>query len=70
MKSAHSLSIWFLIGLMLLIYGIAVTGSAVYRLVYPPATLPVLGELHADLWLGLFLLVVGSVYSIKFRKQG
>jgi hypothetical protein len=65
----NTLSIWFLIGILLAIYGAIITLSGLYHFLVPPATLPVLGQFHADFWWGLFLFFVGMGYARKFRPS-
>jgi uncharacterized membrane protein HdeD (DUF308 family) len=62
----ESISIWFFIGSLLAFYGLLILGYGVYALVWPPATRPVLAELHADVWWGALLVAVGVFYCIKF----
>ena len=61
------ISIWFFIGALLLVYGVLITGAGVYDLVSPPANPPVLANLHAAVWWGALLIVLGAVYVIRFR---
>jgi uncharacterized membrane protein len=63
--------IWFFIGVVLLIYGVLILASGIYGVFYPP---PVehrvaLWELHADIWWSILLIIVGLVYSIKYKPQ-
>ena len=64
------LSIWFLIGLQLAIYGVLITASGIYDAIYPPAQPTVLADLHAGIWWGALMLVLGIFYTIKFRPRG
>ena len=60
--------IWFFIGALLLLYGILITGAGLYELWYPPThTTVVHAELHAGIWWGALLLILGVFYSVKFR---
>ena len=61
------LSIWFFIGILLLAYGILILGSGLYELAYPPAHPAVLAKLHAGIWWGALLVVLGLIYSLKFK---
>lgn len=61
------LSIWFFIGVLLLVYGILILGAGVYELFSPPARTVVLANLHAAVWWGALLIAVGAFYTIKFR---
>lgn len=60
------LSIWFFVGVLLLVYGILILGSGLYELVSPPARTVVLAELHAGVWWGGLLLLMGGFYTFHF----
>ncbi len=64
------ISIWFFIGALLLIYGILILGSAIYSIMNPPEHPVVLNNLHAGIYWGALLLVIGVFYSLKFRPRG
>lgn len=66
MKSGGSLSIWFFVGLCLGVNGALIFGRGIYEAMYPPVEKVVLYDLHANIWWGGFLLVVGVIYSLKF----
>jgi len=61
------LSIWFFIGILLLAYGILILGSGIYELSYPPEHPKVLAELHAGIWWGALLTILGLAYTLKFK---
>jgi heme/copper-type cytochrome/quinol oxidase subunit 3 len=63
MRSDSGISIWFFIGSLLTIYGALILGYGLYSLAEPPAKPPVLAELHADIWWGAVLLILGIAYS-------
>jgi len=65
-KSGGSLSIWFFIGLSLLVNGALILGRGIYELIAPPENRVVLYELHANVWWGGILFVVGVVYTWHF----
>jgi hypothetical protein len=68
MHRAGMISIWFFIGLLLLIYGVLILGSGLYEYFNPPAVQTVvLWELHAAIWWGALLLALGAIYIVKFR---
>lgn len=69
MHDEHQVPIWFFIGGVLLIYGVLIAASGLYNLVNPPPLEEqvALFSLHADLWWGLFMMVVGLAYVIHFR---
>ena len=66
MHSAR-ISIWFFIGVLLTIYGAMITAYGVYEVVTHHTTNVVLANLHAPLWWGGLLLLLGLFYGIKFR---
>ena len=61
------LSIWFFIGVLLLAYGILILGAGIYEYISPPEHPLVLAELHAGIWWGGLLIVMGLFYTVKFR---
>lgn len=60
------ISIWFFIGLLLTVYGLVITATGIYELATPPANPPVLYSLHASIWWGIVLLIIGLIYFIRF----
>lgn len=66
MKEGGSLSIWFFIGLSLLVNGLLILAAGVYELIHPPATPVVLFHLHASVWWGALLTVIGAAYCSYF----
>ena len=61
------ISIWFFIGLSLAVNGGLILAAGIYQLVNPPATTEiVLFNLHAGVWWGAVLLVIGLIYCVKF----
>jgi hypothetical protein len=63
----HFISIWLFVGVLLLIYGVLIFGSGIYDLYYPPEQQTVLAGLHAQIWWGALLLILGAVYTVAFR---
>ena len=66
MKSGGSISIWFFIGISLLVNGLLIFGSGIYELIRPPQTPVVLFHLHASIWWGGLLALLGAGYCIYF----
>ena len=65
------ISIWFFIGAMLLTYGILILGAGIYELYRPPAQEVKLADLHAGIWWGALLSLLGAFYIHRFRpRQG
>jgi hypothetical protein len=65
MTNSH-ISIWFFIGLLLAVYGVLILGAGLYSLSSPPERTVVLAYLHAEIWWGALLLVLGAVYVWAF----
>jgi hypothetical protein len=63
--------IWFFIGLLLTVYGVMIFCYGIYETITGnfPAGVQ-LTHLHAPLWWGAVLLLLGLVYVIKFRPGG
>lgn len=62
------ISIWFFMGLSLLVNGILIFGAGVWELFYPPAAEKqvVLFQYHASVWWGALLLIFGLIYCLKY----
>jgi hypothetical protein len=65
----HFISIWFFIGVLLLIYGVLITGAGIYDLFRPPDNPVHLAYLHAGIWWGGLLTLLGLIYTIKFAPK-
>lgn len=64
-------SIWFFIGISLLVNGVLITGAGIWELLYPP---PIekqvhLFQYHANVWWGAVLLVLGLIYCVKYSPS-
>jgi hypothetical protein len=66
MSSGHS-SIWFFIGILLTIYGAMIFSYGLYELATGHVANVVLSKLHAPVWWGAGMLVLGLFYGIRFR---
>ncbi|KAA6462053.1 hypothetical protein DYQ86_10550 [Acidobacteria bacterium AB60] len=66
MHSGH-ISIWFFIGVLLTVYGAMITAYGIYELVSGTLANVVLANLHAPVWWGGLMLLLGLFYSVKFR---
>ena len=62
----QQISIWFFIGVLLLIYGVLILGAGIFS---PAADTIVLSNLHAAIWWGALILVMGAVYTYLFRPN-
>ena len=63
----HMLPVWFFIGVILVIYGVMICASGIYELSNPPDT--VLANLHAPIWWGIVLAIVGAVFVQQHRPR-
>ena len=61
----HIIPVWFFVGVLLLVYGVMIFVSGLTELSNPPDT--VLANLHAPVWWGGLLIVLGGVYCLMFR---
>jgi hypothetical protein len=65
----EGISIWFFIGISLLVNGVLIAGAGAWEMIHPPANPVVLFHLHANFYWGLLLLVAGIFYCVKFRPH-
>jgi hypothetical protein len=68
MHDEDQIPIWLFIGGILLLYGVLIFAAGVYALISPPPpdSRVALFHLHADVWWGLLMVVVGSIYVHRF----
>jgi len=60
----HIIPVWFFVGILFLAYGVLILTSGSAEWSHPSGT--ELAELHAPVWWGGLLIVVGGVYSAVF----
>jgi hypothetical protein len=61
----HIIPVWFFVGVLFLVYGLLIFASGLVEWSHPPDTK--LAELHAPVWWGALLIVLGSGYCAAFR---
>ena len=66
MKPGGSISIWFFIGISLLVNGLLILAAGIYELLHPPEVRVVLFDLHASIWWGALLAALGAGYVVYF----
>jgi hypothetical protein len=66
MHSETSVSIWFFIGISLLVNGALIFGAGIYQVFNPPEVRVVLFQYHADVWWGAVLFSIGAAYCYFF----
>ena len=69
MHRVGMISIWFFIGVLLLVYGVLILGAGIYDWSNPAAHPVVLASLHAGIWWGALLIALGVVYSLRFMPR-
>lgn len=69
MHKPGMVSIWFLIGLLLVAYGLLIFGAGIYEAIVPPAEPTVLANLHPGIWWGLLILALGGFYCWRFEPR-
>jgi hypothetical protein len=65
-EQKHYIPIWFFVGSLLLWYGVLITGAGIYTYFRPPEHPVTLAYLHAGIWWGALLIVLGAVYCHRF----
>ncbi len=65
----HLVAVWFFIGVLLDIYGVLILGSGIYDLVRPSEYQVRMAYLHAGIWWGLLVLVMGLIYTVRFAPK-
>jgi hypothetical protein len=60
----HIIPVWFFVGLLLLTYGVLILATGIAEFSDPPPT--VLSELHAPVWWGGVLMLIGGIYVFSF----
>ena len=63
----HIIPVWFFVGVLLLVYGFLIFANGLAEWSHPPGT--VLAKLHAPVWWGGLLFVLGLIYCIKFSPK-
>jgi hypothetical protein len=61
----HIIPVWFFVGVLFVVYGFLIFVSGLAEWSHPPGTVE--AELHAPVWWGALLLILGTVYCALFR---
>jgi len=61
--------IWFFVGILLSVMGAVITVSGIASMMSPPEHVKVLSHLHADLWWGLVMTVVGVLFLVVNKNK-
>ncbi len=63
------ISIWFFVGMLLLVYGVLIFGAGLYERVSLPAHPVVLTGWHAGIWRGLLLIAPDRLFLSFFPVE-
>ncbi len=66
-ETKHVIPIWFFIGILLTVYGVLILGAGLWDVINGIKRDVVLAQLHAPVWWGILLLIIGGFYCIRFR---
>jgi hypothetical protein len=69
MRKGGGISIWFFVGVSLLVNGVLILGAGLWEFAHPPADPVVLFQYHANVWWGAVLLMLGIFYSLRFSPK-
>jgi hypothetical protein len=64
----HIIPVWFFVGILLFVYGAMILASGLTEWNTPPPGVE-LTELHAPVWWGSLLFVLGGAYTVLFRPR-
>ncbi|HEY5253290.1 MAG TPA: hypothetical protein VIJ53_01465 [Acidobacteriaceae bacterium] len=66
-----NIPIWFFVGVLLTVYGALIGGHGAYAWLTHERSATVLSNLHAAVWWGGMILILGLIYCVKFfpRQQ-
>ena len=67
MTGTREIPVWFFIGVLLSVYGVMILGYGLWELATGHVANVVLAHLHAPVWWGALMLVLGLFYLVKFR---
>ena len=65
MARDRTISIWYFIGWLVLVYGLLILGAGIGDLSTPSPV--VMADLHIGIWWGAFMIAVGAAYLYFFR---
>jgi hypothetical protein len=66
-EERHMIPVWFFVGILLFVYGILIFISGLTEWSHPPDT--VLASLHAPVWWGIIMIVMGGIFIQLFRPK-
>jgi hypothetical protein len=66
-EERRMIPVWFFAGILIFIYGILIFASGLAEWSHPPPT--VLANLHAPVWWGAIMIVMGGLFVKLFRPK-
>ena len=69
MSDPRMKTIWFFVGLMLLLMAALTFLAGIYQIFVPPATHTILAESHPNVWWGGLMMAFGAIMYLVDRKQ-
>ncbi len=66
-EERRMIPVWFFAGILIFIYGILIFASGLVEWSHPPNT--VLANLHAPVWWGGIMIVMGAAFIQLFRPK-
>jgi hypothetical protein len=63
----HMIPVWFFVGILVFLYGILIFITGLAEWSHPPDT--VLASLHAPVWWGGIMIVMGAGFVATFRPK-
>lgn len=67
-QSKEAKSIWYFVGLLLLIIGGIIFLTGLYLLISPSESKTVLAEVHPDVWWGGIMIVMGVIFLLTNKN--
>ena len=65
----HGISIWWFVGVQMLIYGLLVCAAGIYSAVHGEPPELQMSSLHAGIWWGALMAAIGAFYVWHFRPS-
>jgi hypothetical protein len=68
-KNTGLKTIWYFVGIVLLVMGVLVFISGILHVINPPIKQTVLAELHPALWWGGLMMIMGIIYLLGNKNK-
>jgi len=67
-ENRHIIPVWFFVGVLFVIYGVLILISGLVHWSHPAQGVE-LANLHAPVWWGALLIVLGTIYCAKYYPR-